>query len=146
MMLDWSKVRVFVKPGPTDMRKQINGLSILVTEELGMDPLDGSLFLFCNKQRPILKVIYWDRNGFCLWLLCEGSQKSPNWLFSSSPRGAHASPTLYSLIETAKANGIEPYRYLRYLLTKLALVQAQDDYRRLTPQHLDPWDFEAVSV
>ena len=68
MILDWSKVRVFVKPGPTDMRKQINGLSIIVAEELAMDPLDGSLFLFCNKQRRILKVIYWDRNGFCLWL------------------------------------------------------------------------------
>lgn len=68
MILDWSKVRVFVKPGPTDMRKQINGLSIIVAEELAMDPLDGSLFLFCNKHKRILKVIYWDRNGFCLWL------------------------------------------------------------------------------
>ena len=68
MILDWSKVRMFVKPGPTDMRKQINGLSIIVAEELAMDPLDGSLFLFCNKQRRILKVIYWDPNGFCLWL------------------------------------------------------------------------------
>jgi transposase len=68
MILDWEKLRVFVKPGATDMRKQINGLSIIVAEELAMDPLDGSLFLFCNKQRRILKVIYWDRNGFCLWL------------------------------------------------------------------------------
>jgi len=68
MILDWSKVRVFVKPGPTDMRKQINGLSIIVAEELAMDPLDGSLFLFCNKHKRILKIIYWDRNGFCLWL------------------------------------------------------------------------------
>jgi transposase len=68
MILDWAKVRVFVKPGPTDMRKQINGLSIIVAEELAMDPLDGSLFLFCNKQRRILKIIYWDRNGFCQWL------------------------------------------------------------------------------
>ena len=73
MILDWEKVRVFVKPGATDMRKQINGLSIIVAEELAMDPLDGSLFLFCNKQRRILKIIYWDRNGFCLWLLCEAS-------------------------------------------------------------------------
>jgi transposase len=68
MMLDWSKVRVFVKPGPTDMRKQINGLSIIVSEDLHMDPFEGSLFLFCNKPRRILKIIYWDKNGFCLWL------------------------------------------------------------------------------
>jgi len=39
MILDWQKVRVFVKPGPMDMRKQINGLSIIVAEELAMDPL-----------------------------------------------------------------------------------------------------------
>jgi transposase len=68
MILDWSKVRVFVKPGPTDMRKQINGLSIIVSDELHMDPFEGSLFLFCNKPRRILKIIYWDKNGFCLWL------------------------------------------------------------------------------
>lgn len=48
-----------------------------------------------------------------------------NWLFSGSPRGAHASATLYSLMETAKANGIEPYRYLRYLFTKLPLIQPE---------------------
>ena len=68
-----------------------------------------------------------------------------NWLFSGSPRGAHASATLYSLIETAKANGIEPYRYLRYLFMKLPLVQSKDEYDRLTPQHLDPKDFESLS-
>jgi transposase len=68
MILDWSTVRVFVKPGATDMRKQINGLSIIVSEQLQMDPFEGHLFLFCNKQRRILKIIYWDRNGFCLWL------------------------------------------------------------------------------
>jgi transposase len=65
-----------------------------------------------------------------------------NWLFSGSPRGAHASATLYSLIETAKANGLEPYRYLRYVFTKLPLAQNLDDYRSLTPQQLDQEDFE----
>ena len=68
MVLDWEKVRFFVKPGPTDMRKQINGLSIIVSEELEMDPFEGNLFLFCNKLRRILKIIYWDKNGFAMWL------------------------------------------------------------------------------
>lgn len=68
-----------------------------------------------------------------------------NWLFSGSPRGAHASATLYSLIETAKANGIEPYRYLRYVFTKLPVLQSRDDYRSLTPQHLDLKDLENLS-
>ena len=68
MILDWSKVRVFVKPGSTDMRKQINGLSIIVTEDLQMDPFEGDLYLFCNKGRRILKILYWDKNGFCQWM------------------------------------------------------------------------------
>jgi transposase len=69
-----------------------------------------------------------------------------NWLFSGSPRGAHASATIYSLIETARANGIEPYRYLRYLFTKLPLAQSRDDYLSLTPQHLEQRAFENLSL
>ncbi|MBI5192996.1 MAG: transposase [Nitrospirae bacterium] len=42
-----------------------------------------------------------------------------NWLFSATPEGAAASATIYSLIETAKANGLEPYRYLRYMFERL---------------------------
>jgi transposase len=68
MILDWNKVRFFVKPGATDMRKQINGLSLIVSEELQQDPFEGNLYMFCNKQKRILKIIYWDKNGFCLWL------------------------------------------------------------------------------
>jgi transposase len=69
-----------------------------------------------------------------------------NWLFSGSPRGAHASATLYSVIETAKANGLEPYRYLRYLFTKLPLVRTRGEYRSLTPHLLDLRDFERFST
>ena len=68
MILDLSDVRIFVKPGPTDMRKQINGLSVLVEEQLEMDPFSGSLFLFCNRARRLIKIVYWDRTGFCLWV------------------------------------------------------------------------------
>ena len=68
MILDWNKIRVFVKPGSTDMRKQVNGLSLIVMEELHKDIFEGHLYLFCNKPRRLLKIIYWDKNGFCLWL------------------------------------------------------------------------------
>ena len=56
-----------------------------------------------------------------------------NWLFSGSPRGAAASATLYSLIETAKANGLEPYWYLRELFEKLPHAHTHADYLSLLP-------------
>jgi len=59
--------RVFLAVGSTDMRKAINGLSILVEDRLQLDPFSGSLFVFCNRRKNMIKILYWDRNGFCLW-------------------------------------------------------------------------------
>ncbi len=62
-----SPARVYIATGVTDMRKSINGLSILIADQLELDPLSGHLFAFCNRKRDIIKILYWDRNGFCLW-------------------------------------------------------------------------------
>ena len=59
------------------------------------------------------------------------------WLFSGNPKGARASAALYSLIETAKANGLEPYAYLRYLFEKLPLADSTEAYKALLPQYID---------
>jgi len=59
---------VYLAAGSTDMRKAINGLSILVEQALDLNPFSGDLFVFCNRQRTIIKILYWDLNGFCLWL------------------------------------------------------------------------------
>lgn len=67
MKADFSAVRIYVKPGYTDMRKQINSLSVYIQENLDKNPLSGDLYIFCGKTRRRLKIIYWDRNGFCLW-------------------------------------------------------------------------------
>jgi transposase len=56
-----------------------------------------------------------------------------NWLFSDTVDGAKASANLYSLIETAKANGVEPYYYLRYVFARLPLAKTADDYATLLP-------------
>jgi transposase len=73
-----------------------------------------------------------------------------NWLFSGTPEGAQASADLYSLIESAKANGLEPYRYLRYLFEKLPFAQSPEDYRALLPMQLKPeqlrLDYDATGV
>ena len=60
-----------------------------------------------------------------------------NWLFSGHPRGAEASATLYSLVVTAKENGLDPYHYLRYVFDKLPVANVEEDYRKLLPQHLE---------
>jgi transposase len=71
-----------------------------------------------------------------------------NWLFSYTPEGATASAAIYSIIETAKANKIEPYWYLRNLITKLPDAMTEDDYRSLLPQYIDVKelpDIESIS-
>ena len=62
-------VRVFVAPGPTDMRKSFTGLAALAKHVLQEDPLSGHLFAFCNRRRNLLKVLYWDGTGF--WVLAK---------------------------------------------------------------------------
>lgn len=61
-----------------------------------------------------------------------------NFLFADTPAGAYASAALYSIVETAKANGLEPYWYLRFLLANLVGATSTEDYERLLPQNLRP--------
>jgi transposase len=60
-------VRVFVATGATDLRRSVDGLSALVRERFGLDPLCGHLFLFRNRRGDRLKILVWDRSGF--WVL-----------------------------------------------------------------------------
>jgi transposase len=60
-----------------------------------------------------------------------------NWLFSGTPKGASASATLYSIIESAKANNLEPYRYLRFLFEKIPFASSEDDYKSLLPNRIE---------
>jgi len=60
-----------------------------------------------------------------------------NWLFSGHPRGAEASATLYSLVITAKENGLEPYHYLRFVFEELPSVDTEEDYQKLLPQNIN---------
>ena len=61
-------VKVYLAPGATDLRKSIDGLSILVESRMELNPFSDYLFAFCNRKRTTVKILYWDRNGFCLWM------------------------------------------------------------------------------
>ena len=58
--------KVYIARDPLDMRKQIDGLSLHVQEVLSLDPLSSHLFVFRNRSKDKLKVLFWDANGFCL--------------------------------------------------------------------------------
>jgi len=62
-----SDTKVYLSLGATDMRKAINGLSVIVSEQMQLDIFSSNLFVFCNRPQTIVKILYWDKNGFCLW-------------------------------------------------------------------------------
>lgn len=59
---------VYLHRSPVDFRKQINGLSVLVSESMKLDVFKPALYVFTNGARNRVKVLYWDSQGFCLWL------------------------------------------------------------------------------
>ena len=60
-------IKIFIAAGAVNMNKSIDGLSMLVQNVMGQDPFSRHLFVFRNKQRDRVKILYWDRNGFCVW-------------------------------------------------------------------------------
>jgi len=67
-MLKFENKPVYLACGPTDMRKQINGLAAIVERSFKLDPFSGALFVFCNRNRDRLKILEWDGDGFWLYL------------------------------------------------------------------------------
>lgn len=86
---------VYLHLAPVDFRKSINGLAVIVEQQLCLSSVDGSLFVFCNKSRDKLKILYWDKTGFALWYkrLEQAKFKWPNLLgedvFSLSEQQLH---------------------------------------------------------
>ncbi|WP_444995285.1 IS66 family insertion sequence element accessory protein TnpB [Aliikangiella sp. IMCC44359] len=58
---------IYLHRDPVDFRKSINGLTVIVEQEMALSPFSEALFVFCNKARDKLKVLYWDNTGFALW-------------------------------------------------------------------------------
>ena len=74
------RIRVFLYRLPTDMRKSFHGLVALTESELKQDPLSGSLFVFVNRRRDRIKILYWGQTGFCIWYqqLQKGTYQLPD--------------------------------------------------------------------
>lgn len=59
--------QVYLAFGPTDLRKSIDGLAMIVQESFKLDPFSKSLFVFCNRKQDKIKILQWDHNGFWLY-------------------------------------------------------------------------------
>ena len=68
MFFPESNLRIWLYSQPTDMRKSYTGLSALVKNQLEENPLSGQLFVFINRRRTQLKILYFDRSGYCIWM------------------------------------------------------------------------------
>lgn len=67
-MIQWlEQATIYLHREPVDFRKSINGLSVIVEESMKVSPFDPGIFVFCNRRRDKLKVLYWDKTGFALW-------------------------------------------------------------------------------
>lgn len=81
-----TSLRVFVGVESADMRKSFNGLYAIVKNHLGRDPTDGAVYLFANKRRTLVKIIYWDGTG--IWVLAKRLERGTYWWPSPDGRGS----------------------------------------------------------
>ena len=118
----YGDLTIYVAQEPVDFRLGINGLSTMVEATLRFDPFSRNLFCFTNKRRNQIKVLYWQRSGFCLWLkrLEEERFKWPMHLValeSASPRPPVVTLTedqFLWLLEGLDLKQLKPHRALEY--------------------------------
>ena len=67
MLIPQGQLRIWLYVPPTDLRKSFDGLSALVRTKLQEDPLSGQLFVFLNRRRTQVRILYFDRSGYCVW-------------------------------------------------------------------------------
>ena len=90
-------VRIFLAVEPVDMRKQFNGLWSVAQGHLGEDPFNGALFVFTNKRRNLVKLLYWDGSG--IWVFAKRLEKGRfSWPAGSDKRKLSMEPESMTLL------------------------------------------------
>lgn len=92
-----NQTRVYLAVKPVDMRKSFDGLWAEATRALGGDPYAGSLFVFSNKKRNLLKILHWDGSG--VWVLAKRLEKGRySWPVGSDPKKLCITPQALGMI------------------------------------------------
>lgn len=93
-------VRIFLARDPVDMRKSFHGLVSLTESVLKQDPLAGHLFVFVNRRRDRIKLLYWGGTGFCIWYqqLEKGTYQLPDAATADEQEGIEITALQLSLI------------------------------------------------
>lgn len=105
MFFPEGQLRVYLYGEPTDLRRSFEGLSAMVRQKLSADPLDGGLYAFINRRGTQIRVLYFDRSGFCLW-----SKRLEAGRFISDWRAVRTRQMDFTGLKLL-LEGIEPARY-----------------------------------
>jgi transposase len=104
MFFPEGQIRVYLYGQPADMRCSFNGLQALTRQGLGQDPTDGGMYVFVNRRGAQIRVLYFDRSGFCVW-----SKRLEAGRFISDWRAVHSREMNWTELKLL-LEGIEPAR------------------------------------
>lgn len=115
------QVRVWLYRRPTDMRRSFDGLSAMVRRELGEEPSSGELYVFVNRRKTLMKVLYFERGGYCVWSkrLEQGNYQVR---FDSSPKLAIDRTALALIIEGIDTDSVRRFKRYRHPRESGALI------------------------
>lgn len=114
--------RVFIAIQPTDLRKSYDGLAAIVESDFRIHPTNGDLFVFLNKRKTQVRILFWDRDGFCIFM--KRLEMGTFQRFGGDSNNAHAEITraqLSLLLEGIAATELRPTkRYKKPLSARLS--------------------------
>ena len=109
MLSPLSRVKVYVYQQPCDMRKGIDGLSGIVRDSMALNPLSGHCFFFLNRRRNQIKLLYWGRTGYCIWM-----KRLTKGTFPLLMRGELVASELFALLQGARLEDLERVERQRF--------------------------------
>ena len=112
-MMELGEARIYLYRPWVDGRKAINGLTLLVQEVLRQNVFAQHWFVFSNRRRNRLKILYWNRNGFCLWLKRLERDKF-TWPKTDSEVLELSEQQLQWLLDGYNINLLKPHQHLDY--------------------------------